>query len=492
MSPGGASLEYSTLLGGDSDDGAYGVALDPLGDAYVTGYTFSTNFPVTPDAFQSTLQVSNENMYINCNAFVSEIAPGGGTLNYSTYLGGTNFDVGRSIACSNGFVYVAGYTYSTNFPWINGLEANRNLNRFVKTNKNKINRARDAFVTVFTTAGSTLNPPLYSTFLGSTNDDMATGIVGDGNGNAIVVGWTTSTNFPETSLDNPNYANYVQLNSFIRTNKTSGLIATNAFLTQILLTSSNTASIGYSQMFGGRGADVANGVALDGAGDVFVVGYATSPSNYPTTGNLLGSLKSTNSSRAFKGGRLSDVVVTVFKSDFSSLLYSAYLGGRDSDTGNAITVDNDGNAYVTGWTTSTNFPTVGDPGTGFRGVRDGTNDAFVTKILPNNPVLQLFADRSGTNLLVGWVPFNSQTTPQFLSLQTSTNLTTVYVTTNVVSVTITNSKGTHVENIKVVTTNVGPDWKNISAATNAIFTNGVFEFKFNPTNKFRFYRFQAN
>ncbi len=491
LSPGGASLEYSTLLGGDSTDGAYGVALDPLGDAYVAGFTYSTNFPVTPDAYQPTIGVTNGhgNMFVNCNAFVSEIAPGGGTLNYSTYLGGTNLDVALAIACSNNFVYVAGYTFSTNFPWVNGLDANRVLNRFIKTNKNKTDRARDAFVTVFTNTGSTLGTNLiYSTFLGSTNDDVATGIVGDGAGNAIVVGWTTSTNFPETSLDNPNYANYVQLDSFIRTNRNSNVIATNAFLTQILWTNSS-AQLGYSQIFGGRGADVANGVALDGAGDVFVVGSATSPSNYPTTGNLLGALRSTNSSRILKGGRLSDVVVTVFKSDFSSLLYSAYLGGRDSDTGNAIAVDNDGNAYVTGWTTSTNFPIVGDPGTGFRNVRDGTNDAFVTKILLDDPPMpQLFVEPSGTNVLVGWVPFSSQTTPEFLALQTSTNLTTVYVITNIVSVT-TNG---HTEKIRVFTTNIDPDWKNIPAADKAIFTNGAFEFKFNPTNKFRLFRFRSD
>jgi hypothetical protein len=492
---GSGTLEYSTLLGGESTDGAYGLALDPAGDAFVTGFTFSTNFPVTTNAFQATLQCTNS-FYVNANAFVSEIAAGGGTLNYSSYLGGTNLDVGRAIAYNNGFVYVAGYTGSTNFPWINGLTNNRILNNFTNINKQRFDFGHDAFVTLFTVTNSTLSPPLYSTFLGSTNDDVATGIAGDASGNAYVVGWTTSTNFP-------NSTNLLQLSSFVRTNTTSFVIATNAFLTQILLTSSNTASLGYSQMFGGQGIDIANGVALDGAGDVFVVGSASSPSNYPTTGNLFGSLRTTNSSGTRGGRRFTDVVVTVFKSDFTGLLYSGYLGGSAADFGNAITVDDDGNAYITGQTLSTNFPIVGIPGgNGFRSVRDGTNDAFVAKIILNATVPPLFAEHAGTNVLVGWMPFSSQTTPEFLSLQSSTNLIQELITTN--NITITNYTYTTNQTTMVVKTNItrkpgkgyvtnyGPDWVDISAATNAVFTNGAYKIKFDPTNQMQFFRFRPN
>src|SRR6185503_5225659 len=88
LNPAGNALVYSTYLGGNSMDAAYGIALDPVGNAYVTGYTYSTNFPYTPDAFQTHLACSNT-VYVNANAFVSVVAANCGSLSYSTYLGGT-------------------------------------------------------------------------------------------------------------------------------------------------------------------------------------------------------------------------------------------------------------------------------------------------------------------------------------------------------------------------------------------------------------------
>ena len=407
LNPAGDGLVYSTYLGGESMDAAFGLALDDVGDTFVTGYTYSTNFPVTPGAFQSHLMCSNT-FYINANAFVAEISPGGSNLNYATYLGGTNFDQGLAVTFNSGTLFVAGYTLSTNFPAvnyipklmliqtnyytkkINGVDVPTNsiatnifvgnLLNGVSTNKlkNKSIPATDAFVTAFTVNSPTNLGLLYSTYLGGTNDDRANAIAADAAGNAYVAGYTTSTNFPDTV---PGTAfSFVNTNMFGR-----GRIATNGFLTKIAWDGTN-AGIAYSAMFGGNGVDVANGVALDPAGNAYVVGSASS-TNFPvTTNNIGGGLSATNHyiKKRFK----SDVVVIAFNPDASALLFSAYIGGVDNDYGNAIAVDPLGySAYITGSTLSTNFPTVN----AFQSHLNGkSNDMFVAKIylspLPPNIV----------------------------------------------------------------------------------------------------------
>ncbi|HEY5345791.1 MAG TPA: SBBP repeat-containing protein [Verrucomicrobiae bacterium] len=397
LDPSGSTLIYSTYIGGNSSEAAYGIALDSDDNAYITGFTYSTNFPVTPGAFQPKLGCTNT-VYINANAFVSEISAGGTTLNYSTYLGGTNFDEGRALAYNNGKLFVTGYTASTNFPTTNYLPAMVliDTNYYTKTDHgilvtnasvftnyfsgehlngstNKNNLASDAFVTAFSVDSPTSFTLLYSTFLGGTNNDRANSIAADADGNAYVAGYTTSTNFPDTV---PGLANsYVHTNGFRYAN------ATNGFLTQIKWDGTNS-SVGYSSMFGGRGVDVANGVALDPDGNAYVIGSASS-TNFPTY-NTGGDLSATNHyiKKRFK----SDVVVIAFNPDASALLYSCYLGGMDNDNGNAIAVDPLGNAYLTGQTTSTNFPTVN----AFQSYRNGTNDMFLAKIsqtAPPQPVL---------------------------------------------------------------------------------------------------------
>jgi hypothetical protein len=458
----GSSLVYSTYLGGSGYENCYAIAVDSTGNAFVTGITYSTNFPVTTNALINHLVCSN-NPTINGNAFVSEIAAGGKQLNYSTYLGGTNFDVGRAIACnSGGAVYVAGYTASTNFPWLNGLAGSKVLNG---STNNAF--ASDAFVTVFTNSGTALGLQ-YSTFLGSSNNDVATGIAADPAGNAYVVGWTTSTNFPNSS-------NGVSLNSYVVTNTTGFVFATNAFLTKITWDGTN-ASDPFSRVFGGLGVDVANGVALDSAGNVFVVGSASS-TNLPVTPNaIFGSLKSTNTGS-------SDAFVTVFKSDFSSLLYSAYLGGKHDDFGLGIAVDTEGNAWVTGQTLSTNFPVRGTWSTNFPALHQtmvGTNDAFLVKIVTTGSDPVLSAARSGTNILVFWPAVGDPTiTPATLGLETATNLLMKNVFTNK-TMTATNIATNFIGTTKwVVITNPVP------ALVNSNFTY-IF---LNPTNAMQFYRF---
>lgn len=369
LDPTGSSLLYSTYIGGNGAEAAYGIALDTSDNAFITGFTYSTNFPVTPGTFQSVLRCTNS-FYFNANAFVAEIAAGGGTLNYATYLGGTNYDVGRAIAYNNGRVFVAGYTYSTNFPSINCLTNFNLLNGDASTNKNKkVTVYPDAFVTAFDV--SNLSMPLYSTFLGGTNIDAANSIAADASGNAYVAGYTCSTNFPYTTTNVPDLTP-----AFVHTNDYTKhyALATNGFLTQILWDGVKP-GLGYSTMFGGKGVDIANGIALDpNTGYAYVVGSATS-TNFPvTTNNISGFLSATNSSQ--KNKRYSDAFVMAFNADASQLVYSTYLGGRQNDFGNAIAVDQFGDAYVAGQTLSTNFPTVN----AYQPRRSGTNDMFIAKI----------------------------------------------------------------------------------------------------------------
>jgi len=449
----GSNLLYSSYLGGESFDVAYGIAVDTASNAFITGTTFSTYFPVTTNtAYQPHIGQTNSYYARYCNAFITEIAASGTNLNYSSFFGGTNADFGRAIACNDNQVFVAGSTDSTNFPTLNYIRqivsTNYSGTNIVSTNifdGHYLNRSNylilynDAFVAAFTntSAASTTNLTLlYSTLLGSTNDDLAFGIAADASGNAYVVGSTTSSNFPSLNGLSTN-----QLSSFVQTN-TIGYLATNAFLAQIQWNGTN-ASLGYSAIFGGFGIDVATGVALDPNNDAFVTGYASS-TNFPVTAaNIFGSLRTTNS-----GG--SDVFVIAFNPNASGLLYSTYLGGSANDFGYGIAVDSSSSAYVVGQTLSTNFPNFNAR----QKSMNGTNDAFLARITLASPTLN--ASLSGTNFLVSIPPVGDLNSNNF-SLETTTNLLN---STN-----------------WVVITNF------------PMLINGTNVFKFNPTNSVRFFRF---
>jgi hypothetical protein len=229
--------------------------------------------------------------------------------------------------------------------------------------------------------------------------------------------------------------------SFIDTNGLVLAPATNAFLTQITWNSATTnAAIGYSLAFGGQGIDVANGVALDPQGNIYVVGTASSL-NFPTTSNsIYGALLSTNS-----GG--SDAFIVKFNTNSAFPLYSAYLGGNNNDFGNAVAVDSAGDAYVLGQTYSPNFPVFNAYYTNLT----SSNSLFIAKILPTWPTQSLSLTRhSRTNLNVFWHPLS-----QGVHLESNTNLTST--------------------NWITVTNLVGP-------------TNGIFSYPLNPTNPAQFFR----
>ncbi len=398
LNPGGSNLVYSTFLGGAATDVGVGIALDSSDNAYVTGYSYSDNFPTT-NAIQKNLACPYD-VYYNCNAFVSEIASNGAALVFSTYLGGATIDEGQGIAVDGGNnIYVAGFTGSTNFPATNYISqvigTNYYNGRWLNGITNYPYYVYDAFVTKLAPGGTNF---VYSTLLGSAGYDVANHVAVDGSGAAYVTGWTVSMNFPNTTGTNV-VANHLA-------NNVLNLYTTNTFLTKITNGVGTTAGIAYSAVFGGSSIDVGFGVAVDPAGDAFVTGYSTS-FNFPCfPTNSAGYLHTTNS-----GG--CDVFVTAFNPDASALLYSTLLGGPYYDAGYAIAVDPAGNAYVVGQTYSINFATPG----AYQTVRNGTNDAFLAKILLQSQPALAIANDGGTNVTLAWPGF----APEFI-LESNTNL----------------------------------------------------------------------
>ena len=352
LNPTGSALVYTTYLGGDGFDQGHGIAVDATGNAYVTGHTFSTNFPTTTGTVQPGFSGVSS---IIGDAFVTKLNATGSALVYSTYLGGGDDDEGFGMAVdATGNAYVTGQTLSTNFPTTAG------------TVQPGFAGTIDAFMTKLNPTGSGL---VYSTYLGGDSDDLGNGIAVDATGNAYVTGLTFSTNFPTTP------------GAF----QTTPNFASDAFV--VKLNAAGTALV-YSTYLGGDGFDQGQGIAVDAEGNAYATG-GTSSTNFPTT---------TGAFRTTFGGR-SDAFVTKLNGDGSALVYSTYLGGFSSDRGNAIAVDATGNAYVTGLTFSTNFPTT--PGA-VRETFGGILDAFMVKLNPAGTALVYSTFLGGSSLDEGF------------------------------------------------------------------------------------------
>ena len=323
----GTGPSYSTYLGGSSYDYSYGIAVDGLGNAYVTGGTFSTNFPT-----KTPYQVANAGQ---TDAFVTKLDAAGTTLSYSTYLGGSGSDEGFGIGVDgSGNAYVTGRTSSTNFPTQSPYQG-ANAGQF------------DAFVTKLDAAGT---GPSYSTYLGGSSYDYSYGIAVDGSGNAYVTGNSSSTDFP---TKNP----YQGANAG----------RSDAFVTKLDAVGT---TLFYSTYLGGStGYDISSAIAVDASGNAYVTGH-TSSTDFPTQTPYQGT----------KAGD-DDAFVTKLDAPGTTLSYSTYLGGSDWDEAHSIAVDVSGNAYVTGYTSSTNFPTRSP----YQAANAGDNDAFVTKLGLNLP-----------------------------------------------------------------------------------------------------------
>src|ERR1700686_4695644 len=319
INPSGSALVYSTYLGGSGGEVGSGIAVDSAGNAYVIGFTSSANFPTTPSAFQ-TICNGGSNCFAHGDAFVTKINSGGSAFVYSTYLGGSGDDRGYGIAAdSAGNAYVTGGTGSADFPVTPGA--------FQPVCNGTCS---DAFVTKIDSAGTAL---VYSTYLGGSGNDQGNSIAVDSTGNAYVTGYT-SGDFP---TKNPIQAAY-------------GGGHYDAFVSKLNPTGS---ALAYSTYLGGTGTDTGNGIAVDSLGYAYVIGTS---GHSPYTDKVL---------------------ATKINPAGSAFIFSTFLfGGSGSNTGGGIAVDNSRNAYITGATNSTNFPTKNP----LQPANAGGGNGFVSKI----------------------------------------------------------------------------------------------------------------
>ncbi len=331
----GNTLIYSGFLGGEENDSVEGIAVDAAGVAYVTGGTKSNAFPTTVGAFQGTRAGDTD-------AFLTKINAAGSSLLYSTFIGGSGTDRGSGVVIDgNGIAYVAGYGASPDFPTENPFQAG-------------FGGSFDAFIAKFDTNASGFNSLLFCTYLGGAGDDKAFGIAADsGVNNIYVVGQTSSNNFPVLNPVQPSSGG-----SF------------DAFLAKIASDGTKV----YATYFGGSGDDRGTGLAVNSSG-VYLTGF-TSSTNLPTVSPL----------QLNNGGGF-DAFVAKLNPAGNALLYSTYIGGTANEnfvaavtSTNPIAVDVS-NAYITGYTSSANFP-VGSP---LQSTNAGSQDAFVAKIADATP-----------------------------------------------------------------------------------------------------------
>ena len=359
-------LVYSTYLGGTGNEACSAIntsglpqprcpaiAVDGAASAYIAGSTTSNLFPgtTTGTPFQTTLNGT-------ANVFVTKLDSTGSAILYSTYIGGDGVDLTGGIVIDSAFnVDLTGTTTSTNFPTSRGYQ------------DTPVSTGTHAFVTQLNSTGTALG---YSTYLSGDGTDTATGIAVDYRSTVVyVTGTTTSTNFPV--FPNPG--------AFQLTPK-----ATNQFfLASLDTTQAGNLSLVYSTYLGG--GTPSNGVAVGGGIAVDI--NSSTPGVYVTGGTSFSDMQATNSFQTYKAG------IDVFLAKFTffpkqigtppSLTYLTYLGGSGDDIGNAVAVDTNFNAYVTGSTTSTDFgqaPSCTLTPAFQAANGGGASDAFVAKVQP--------------------------------------------------------------------------------------------------------------
>lgn len=334
------ALIYFTYFGGSASEVPAGIAVDAAGNTYVVASTTS----YSPSA----------------DILVAKLNAAGTALLYSTFFGGTGPDEPYGIAIDGaGNAYVTGETDSIDYPTTAGAFQTKRRGQ------------SDAFVTKLNAAGNAL---VYSTYLGGDGFDYAMGIAVDASGFAYVAGRTSPLgsvgSFPTTA----------------GAYRTLAAGMEDAFVTKLVPSGS---SLSFSTYLGGSATDRANAIAIDSGLNVYVTGDTTSH-NFPVTP---GALRTTHAD-------VEDAFVTKLNASGNSVSYSTYLGGSSGDLGTGIAVNSAGNAYVTGWTLSNDFPAT--PGA-FRSFSGGGNDSFVTELSVTGSALMYstYAGGSGVDLAFG-------------------------------------------------------------------------------------------
>ena len=332
FNPDGKSLAYSIWINAlalNAQDYGYGIAVDSSGSAYVTGETYSsdfcTYFGVVP-GYQPLYQG-------NGDAFVMKVKPDGSGLDYCTFIGGSDGDIGRAIAVDEtGSAYITGGTWSVDFPTTPGAYSRQH------------NGLRDTFVVKLDPTGTLLS---YATFAGGSAQEEGTALAVDAAHTAHVTGWTNSDNFTTTvGVPGPSYSG--------------------AFDGFVFKLSASSGQMLYATYLGGSDEDRGYGLALDGQGSAYLTGVTRS-ADFPAT------------SEAFDPYYHSgdDAFVAKLNNSGSQIVYATYLGGISNDYGRSLAVDAQGRAYLSGETASLDFP-LSD--TAFSQDLNGISDAFIAQL----------------------------------------------------------------------------------------------------------------
>ncbi len=342
----GTALIYATYLGGSENEESRKFAVDASGNVYITGATNSSDFP-TESAFQG----AKPNPGSIGTGFVTKLDPSGSSLVYSTYLGGSNYDLPDGIAVDGaGNAYVTGDSQSTDFPTASPIQGS--LNSF-----------GDMFVTKLNPSGTAL---VYSTYLGGSVYEHGYDIDVDASGSAYITGYTQSTDFPTAS-------------------PIQGSSAGDADVVIAKLNPSGTALV-YSTYLGGSGNDDGIRIKVANTGEAYVSGW-TASADFPTEAAFQDTY----------GGGTRDAFVAKVNASGTALVYSTYLGGSALDSGVDVAIGASGNAYVVGFTESSDFPTAGSP---YQASNAGGGDAFITELDPAGSALiySTFLGGSGNDL----------------------------------------------------------------------------------------------
>jgi hypothetical protein len=356
----GTGIVYATYIGGANRDVAMGVAVDVAGDAYVTGFTYSGDFPITSGALRTSFVGDSK-------AFVLKLNPGGNGLIYSTFLGGSGDDYGAGIAVdAAGEAHIAGYTASIDFPTSTGA-----------FQQHYGGGSYDGFLAKLNAAGSAL---IYSTYLGGIANDTAAGVALDPSGNIYVTGQTQSGNFPTL---NPLQATSSESDAFVVKMNASGQVQ-------------------YSTYLGGTGLTNGTAIAADSAGIAYVTGF-TDAADFPVAFNAY---------QAANNGSY-DAFVAVLNASGSSILGATYLGGAGQDIGYGIALDGFGNIYIAGSTNSIDFPVYAATQPAYNGGGDALVAEFNNQLTSlvyatyfggsgNDVAAGIAADSAGDAYITGW------------------------------------------------------------------------------------------
>lgn len=341
------ALVYTTYLGGGDFTGGEQISVDSSGSAYITGWTTSSDYPVSGGSYDTSLSGVTD-------AFITKLSPSGSDIVYSTFIGGSSGEVGSDIELdSQGNAFIVGSTYSGDFPTTPGA--------FNETPSG----SGDVFTLKLNPSGSALE---YSTIVGQSWEDYEGFFIEvDSSGSAYIAGALDEANvFPTTPGAFDETYNY-DGNPY-----NEGDI----FISKIAADGSD---LDYSTYFGGKKRDAVYDLAIDAGGDAFITGWTRSAASdeFSVTG---GAFDTEYSGGGSSGDQDGDSYVAKLNPTGSGLEYSTYLGGTNSDVGYGITVDSSENAYVTGYTASDDFPITAGVYDETHGGGDMGWDAFASKL----------------------------------------------------------------------------------------------------------------